>query len=59
MTAVTGQGPVWCWTCSAVQVSPVVAATEEVIWGLASMVASEADDLSKIVRFCDALQEGR
>jgi hypothetical protein len=35
------------------------AATEEVTWGLASMVASEADDLSKIVRFCDALQEGR
>jgi hypothetical protein len=23
MTAATGQGPVWCWTCSAVQVSPV------------------------------------
>jgi len=35
------------------------AATEEVTWGLASMVASEADDLPKIVRFCDALQEGR
>jgi hypothetical protein len=30
------------------------AATEEVTWGLASTVASEADDLSKIEGLCDS-----